>query len=87
MNKIEIISHLASSHSTFWATAIHLPKNNTTIEGKWSVAQHIAHITLALFQLNKWFDRKLNSFPLCPSPPVKNANANNRPFSIRSRAR
>lgn len=54
MNKNEIIANLNTAHSVFWDTAIHLPNPNVSKNGKWSVAQNVEHITIALFRLNNY---------------------------------
>lgn len=54
MNKSEIITNLNSAHSAFWDTAIHLPNANVSINGKWSVAQNVEHINIALLRLSNY---------------------------------
>ena len=54
MNKIEIITNLNTEHSAFWGTAIHLPNANISVNGKWSVAQNVDHINIALSRVNSY---------------------------------
>lgn len=54
MNKSEIITNLNTAHSAFWDTAIHLPNTYASINGKWSVAQNVEHINIALLRLSNY---------------------------------
>lgn len=54
MNKSEITTNLNRAHSAFWDTAVHLPNFNVSVNGKWSVAQNVEHINMALSRLNNY---------------------------------
>jgi hypothetical protein len=54
MNKSEIITNLNTAHLAFWDTAIHLPNTYAPINGKWSVAQNVEHINIALLRLSNY---------------------------------
>jgi 2-dehydropantoate 2-reductase len=54
MNKKEIINNLNTAHLAFWDTAIHLPNANSSVNGKWSVAQNVEHINIALSRVNNY---------------------------------
>jgi hypothetical protein len=54
MNKSEIIINLDRSHLEFWDVAIHLPNANVSLNGKWSIAQNVEHINIALSRLHNF---------------------------------
>ena len=54
MNKNEIINNLNTAHLAFWDTASHLPNANISVNGKWSVAQNVEHINIALSRVNTY---------------------------------
>ncbi len=54
MNKFEIITNLNNTHSTFWNKAIDLPNANISVNGKWSVAQNVEHINIALLRVSNY---------------------------------
>ncbi|MBC7846181.1 MAG: DinB family protein [Flavobacterium sp.] len=54
MNKSELITNLNTTHFAFWDTAIHLPNPTISINGKWSVAQNVEHINIALGRVNNY---------------------------------
>jgi hypothetical protein len=54
MNKTEIEILLNSAHIAFWNSALALPNPTISINGKWSVAQNVAHINLTLSRLGQF---------------------------------
>ena len=54
MTKSEIITNLNTTHSAFWDTATHLPNATISINGKWSVAQNVEHINIALLRVSNY---------------------------------
>lgn len=54
MHKNEIISELRASHHAFWKTAISLPNPSVSVNNKWSVAQNVEHITIALQRFSNY---------------------------------
>lgn len=54
MNKNEIITHLNTSHFSFWDTANQLPNPTISINGKWSVGQNLQHVNIGLSRLNNY---------------------------------
>jgi DinB superfamily len=54
MNKSLIINDLNTAHSLFWDTAIHSPNPTISENGKWSVAQNVKHISIAIERVNNY---------------------------------
>lgn len=54
MNKNELITKLNKAHSAFWDTAINLPDFSVSLNGRWSIAQNVEHISLVLSQITKY---------------------------------
>jgi hypothetical protein len=54
MNKNEIINNLNKAHSAFWETAVQLPNPTIPVNGKWSTAQNVDHINIALLRVGNY---------------------------------
>ncbi len=56
LNKPAIIADLSEAHNLLWQTAQSLPddKQERTITGKWSAAQHVQHINTGIRPLVKY---------------------------------
>lgn len=54
MNKKKIISHLTTSHDSFWNTAGLLTNPTNSVNSKWSVAQNVQHINIGLSRISNY---------------------------------
>ncbi len=54
MNKSEIITNLNRAHLAFWETAIQLPNPTISVNDRWSVAQNVEHINIALLRVGNY---------------------------------
>jgi DinB superfamily len=54
MNKDEIIANLKGVHLAYWKTALECPNANSSVNGKWSVAQNTEHLNIALLRLSNY---------------------------------